>query len=84
MAMMGPATTRDEWRACARLNEQRFNVQNVGSLEEKTVDFGVDEGLKLLKASLECKNVLTSVFLVFYAAAVLSVKRSVFQRTHDS
>ncbi|KAI9157610.1 hypothetical protein LWI28_025161 [Acer negundo] len=40
-----------------------FNVQNVGSLEEKTVDLGVDEGLKLLKASLECKNVLTSVFL---------------------
>ncbi|TXG49685.1 hypothetical protein EZV62_025560 [Acer yangbiense] len=40
-----------------------FNVQNVGSLEEKVVALDVDEGLKLLKASLECKNVLTTVFL---------------------
>ncbi|XP_031257589.1 uncharacterized protein LOC116115594 [Pistacia vera] len=41
----------------------RFNVKDVGSLEEKVVDFGVEEGLKLLKASLECKTVLTSIFL---------------------
>ncbi|KAK3232256.1 hypothetical protein Dsin_004137 [Dipteronia sinensis] len=40
-----------------------FNVQNVCSLEEKVVALDVDEGLKLLKASLECKNVLTTVFL---------------------
>ncbi|TXG49684.1 hypothetical protein EZV62_025559 [Acer yangbiense] len=40
-----------------------FNVQNIGSLEEKFVALDVDEGLKLLKASLECKNVLTTVFL---------------------
>ncbi|KAK0591480.1 hypothetical protein LWI29_002705 [Acer saccharum] len=40
-----------------------FNVQNVGSLEEKVVALDVDEGLKLLKASLECKNVLSTVFL---------------------
>ncbi|KAK2655929.1 hypothetical protein Ddye_008981 [Dipteronia dyeriana] len=43
------------------LNE--FSVKDVGSLKEKEVVLGVDEGLKLLKASLECKNVLTSVFL---------------------
>ncbi|KAL5801560.1 hypothetical protein ACOSQ3_033192 [Xanthoceras sorbifolium] len=41
----------------------QFNVKNVGSLEEKVVVLGVDEGLKLLKASLECKTVLTSIFL---------------------
>ncbi|KAJ0035463.1 hypothetical protein Pint_26427 [Pistacia integerrima] len=41
----------------------RFHVKGVRSLEEKVVDFGVEEGLKLLKASLECKNVLTSIFL---------------------
>ncbi|KAK0593464.1 hypothetical protein LWI29_037078 [Acer saccharum] len=41
----------------------QFNVQNVQALKEKTVVLGVDEGLKILKASLECKNVLTSVFL---------------------
>ncbi|KAK0592305.1 hypothetical protein LWI29_016953 [Acer saccharum] len=47
--------------AITLLNE--FNVKDVGSLKEKTVVLGVDEGLELLKASLECKNVLTSVFL---------------------
>ncbi|KAF3433772.1 hypothetical protein FNV43_RR24875 [Rhamnella rubrinervis] len=34
-----------------------------GALEEKLVSVGVDEGLKLLKASLETKTVLTDVFL---------------------
>ncbi|KAH7548016.1 hypothetical protein ACOSP7_032669 [Xanthoceras sorbifolium] len=32
-------------------------------LEEKVVALGVDEGLQLLKASMESKTVLTSVFL---------------------
>ncbi|KAJ0101344.1 hypothetical protein Patl1_06275 [Pistacia atlantica] len=41
----------------------RFDVKNVGSLEEKVVHFGVEQGLKLLKVSLECKNVFTSIFL---------------------
>ncbi|XP_044507969.1 uncharacterized protein LOC123227292 [Mangifera indica] len=41
----------------------KFNVKDVRTLEEKVVDFGIEEGVKLLKASLECKNVLTSVFL---------------------
>ncbi|XP_058182425.1 uncharacterized protein LOC131300542 [Rhododendron vialii] len=41
----------------------KFNVTNVQSLEEKVVSFGMDEGLKLLKATLHSKMVLTSVFL---------------------
>ncbi|KAL6128289.1 hypothetical protein ACLB2K_071644 [Fragaria x ananassa] len=41
----------------------KFNVREVGSLEEKVVHLGMDEGLKLLKASLESDSVLTSVFL---------------------
>nr|XP_043617688.1 uncharacterized protein LOC122589457 [Erigeron canadensis] len=41
----------------------QMSIKDVGVLEEKEVQFGVSEGLKLLKASMECKNVLTSVFL---------------------
>ncbi|KDO39216.1 hypothetical protein CISIN_1g041637mg [Citrus sinensis] len=41
----------------------KFIVGDFGSLKEKVVNFGLDEGLKLLKASMECKNALTSVFL---------------------
>ncbi|KAI8539910.1 hypothetical protein RHMOL_Rhmol09G0219500 [Rhododendron molle] len=41
----------------------KFNVTNVASVEEKVVTFGMDEGLKLLKATLHSKMVLTSVFL---------------------
>ncbi|KAH9768971.1 hypothetical protein KPL71_011818 [Citrus sinensis] len=41
----------------------KFKVMDLSALEEQVVDFGIDEGLKLLKASMECKNVLTSVFL---------------------
>ncbi|KDO67763.1 hypothetical protein CISIN_1g047373mg, partial [Citrus sinensis] len=41
----------------------KFNVKDVGGLEEKVVNLGVNEGLKLLKASLDCRTVLTSVFL---------------------
>ncbi|XP_044509567.1 uncharacterized protein LOC123228283 isoform X2 [Mangifera indica] len=40
----------------------KSNVKDLCSLEEKVVDFGIQEGLMLLKASLECKNVLTRVF----------------------
>ncbi|KVH88187.1 Protein of unknown function DUF674 [Cynara cardunculus var. scolymus] len=40
-----------------------FNVKEIGGLEEKLVPFGVEEGLMLLKASFECKNVLTTVFM---------------------
>ncbi|XP_071708043.1 uncharacterized protein [Rutidosis leptorrhynchoides] len=41
-----------------------FNVKEVGALEEKVVFLELNEGLKLLKASLQCKNVLTIVFLM--------------------
>ncbi|KAM6567944.1 hypothetical protein CsatA_027072 [Cannabis sativa] len=40
-----------------------FNVKDVGALEERTVSVGINEGLKLLKASLQTKMVLTDVFL---------------------
>ncbi|GFP82784.1 hypothetical protein PHJA_000421500 [Phtheirospermum japonicum] len=40
-----------------------FNVKDVSALEEKVVDLGITEAVKLLKASLETKNVLTHVFL---------------------
>ncbi|KAF5794790.1 hypothetical protein HanXRQr2_Chr08g0332081 [Helianthus annuus] len=41
----------------------KLSIKDVCVLEEKEVQFGMEEGLKLLKASLVCKNVLTRVFL---------------------
>ncbi|KAG8371273.1 hypothetical protein BUALT_Bualt13G0070400 [Buddleja alternifolia] len=41
----------------------KFNVKDVGALEEKVVNLGMNEAVKLLKASLQSKNVLTDVFL---------------------
>nr|XP_023887937.1 uncharacterized protein LOC112000063 [Quercus suber] len=41
----------------------KFNVQEFGALEEKVVNLGMDEGAKILKASLYSKTVLTDVFL---------------------
>ncbi|CAN0898002.1 hypothetical protein LINGRAHAP2_LOCUS19455 [Linum grandiflorum] len=41
----------------------KFNIQQVGALEERVVELGMDEGLNLLKASLQSKTVLTKVFL---------------------
>ncbi|PWA61250.1 hypothetical protein CTI12_AA376630 [Artemisia annua] len=41
----------------------KLSIKDVCDLAEKEVHFGMEEGLKLLKASLECKNVLTRVFL---------------------
>ncbi|KAL6577352.1 hypothetical protein OROMI_011628 [Orobanche minor] len=41
----------------------KFNVKDVGALEEKVVNLGMTEAVKLLKASLETRNVLTCVFL---------------------
>ncbi|XWS07820.1 hypothetical protein CRYUN_Cryun41cG0024300 [Craigia yunnanensis] len=41
---------------------KRFNVKDVGALEEKTITFGMDEAVKLLKASLQSKTVLTDSF----------------------
>nr|GMD01958.1 DUF674 domain-containing protein [Ipomoea batatas] len=39
------------------------NIKDFGSVEEKDVRVGVDEGLKLLKAALRTDSVLTAVFL---------------------
>ncbi|XP_071729065.1 uncharacterized protein [Rutidosis leptorrhynchoides] len=41
----------------------KFNVKDLGSLEEKVVQIGMDEGLELLKHSLSSNTVLTDVFL---------------------
>lgn len=41
----------------------KFNVKDVGALEERVVQMGMPEGLKLLKASFQSKMVLTRVFL---------------------
>ncbi|KAL3521032.1 hypothetical protein ACH5RR_019181 [Cinchona calisaya] len=41
----------------------KFSIKEVGALEEKVVDLGMDEALKLIKTSLESKTVLTNVFL---------------------
>ncbi|XP_050250345.1 uncharacterized protein LOC126697402 isoform X1 [Quercus robur] len=41
----------------------KFNVKELEVLEEKVVDLGMDEGVKLFKASLQSKSVLTDVFL---------------------
>ncbi|KAK4374571.1 hypothetical protein RND71_005248 [Anisodus tanguticus] len=41
----------------------KFNVKDVGVLREEVVNFGMEEALKLLKASFESKTVLTSVFM---------------------
>ncbi|KAF5946827.1 hypothetical protein HYC85_017055 [Camellia sinensis] len=41
----------------------KCNITNVSALEEKVVTLGMGEGLKFLKASLQSKEVLTSIFL---------------------
>ncbi|XP_024163371.1 uncharacterized protein LOC112170340 isoform X1 [Rosa chinensis] len=45
------------------LQLERFNVKCICDLEEKVVNVGMDEGVKLLKESLQSKSVLTNVFL---------------------
>ncbi|KAH6814661.1 hypothetical protein C2S51_023679 [Perilla frutescens var. frutescens] len=40
----------------------KFSVKDVGALEEKVVNLGMNEAVKLLKTSLQSKNVLTDVF----------------------
>ncbi|XP_059458733.1 uncharacterized protein LOC132188327 [Corylus avellana] len=47
---------------------REFNVKAAGDVEEKVVYLGMDEGLKLLKASLQSKTVLTDVFLPIHRA----------------
>ncbi|KAL8544577.1 hypothetical protein ACS0TY_004962 [Phlomoides rotata] len=41
----------------------QFNINNVSALEEKVVDLGMNEAVKLLMASLVSNTVLTHVFL---------------------
>jgi len=41
----------------------KFNIKEIGALEEKVVDVGMDEVVKLLKTSLLTKSILTDVFL---------------------
>ncbi|CAJ1977717.1 unnamed protein product [Sphenostylis stenocarpa] len=41
----------------------KFNMKEVGALQEKVVELGLTQGVNLLKASLDSKAVLTSVFL---------------------
>ncbi|XP_020233433.1 uncharacterized protein LOC109813618 [Cajanus cajan] len=41
----------------------KFNIKEVGALEEKVVELGITQGVNILKASLQSKMVLTSVFL---------------------
>ncbi|KAM2202414.1 hypothetical protein ACFX1R_002128 [Malus domestica] len=41
----------------------RFNVKDVGALEEKEVHLTMEEGVKLLRVSLQSNLVLTTVFL---------------------
>ncbi|KAJ6720374.1 hypothetical protein OIU85_023578 [Salix viminalis] len=43
------------------LNE--FDIKDLSVLEEKVLEFGINEGLELLKASLSSKDALTAVFL---------------------
>uniref|UniRef100_A0ACD5VN93 Uncharacterized protein n=1 Tax=Avena sativa TaxID=4498 RepID=A0ACD5VN93_AVESA len=40
-----------------------FAVKDIAALQEKTVQLGYNEGLEILKASLQSKTVLTDVFL---------------------
>ncbi|KAJ6772833.1 hypothetical protein OIU74_018947 [Salix koriyanagi] len=42
----------------------KFNIKDFGVLKEKVVEFGIDEGIELLKASLSSKDALTAVFLL--------------------
>ncbi|XP_030932886.1 uncharacterized protein LOC115958599 [Quercus lobata] len=51
----------------------RFNVKDVAALEEKVVHLGINEGVKLLNASLRSKNVLTDVFLPMLKVEIESV-----------
>nr|XP_004293071.2 PREDICTED: uncharacterized protein LOC101304653 [Fragaria vesca subsp. vesca] len=44
-------------------------ISSIGTLEEKAVDLGMNEGLRLLKESLQSKSVLSNVFLEKQAAS---------------
>ncbi|KAE8670689.1 Detected protein of unknown function [Hibiscus syriacus] len=50
----------------------KFNVKQVDALEEKVVDVSMNEGVELLKASLQSKTAFTDVFLSQKAGKKLS------------
>ncbi|KAG6644052.1 hypothetical protein I3843_08G028300 [Carya illinoinensis] len=56
------------------LNE--YNLKDVGAIEEKVVALGMDECVKLIKAALQSKTVLTDVFLPRPSETVESIKTS--------
>uniref|UniRef100_A0A2N9HKK1 DUF674 domain-containing protein n=1 Tax=Fagus sylvatica TaxID=28930 RepID=A0A2N9HKK1_FAGSY len=58
-----------------------FNIKEIGVLEEKVVNLSMDEGVKLLKASMQSKSVLTDVFLPMLKLEVKCKNDCV--RTHD-
>ncbi|KAL2323899.1 hypothetical protein Fmac_022957 [Flemingia macrophylla] len=41
----------------------KFSIKEVGALEERVVELGMNQAVNILKASLQSKMVLTSVFL---------------------
>ncbi|KAK0593522.1 hypothetical protein LWI29_038007 [Acer saccharum] len=55
---------------------KKFNVKDVDQVEERVVEFSPNEVQKLIKASVECKAVLTSVFLVNKGAEILKEEES--------
>ncbi|KAH1045739.1 hypothetical protein J1N35_036523 [Gossypium stocksii] len=40
-----------------------LNIKDTGDLEEKVITVGANEGVELLRASMQTKTVLTAVFL---------------------
>ncbi|KAK9163674.1 hypothetical protein Syun_004576 [Stephania yunnanensis] len=42
---------------------KKFNIENFNCVDELVVDIGMEEGLELLRASLQSKTVLSDVFL---------------------
>ncbi|KAB2063655.1 hypothetical protein ES319_A10G230500v1 [Gossypium barbadense] len=63
VTVVGPNVGKGETTDGGGFVKGVFNVKDVGALQEKVVDLGMNEALRLLKDSLESKTVLTSVFL---------------------
>ncbi|KAI6669062.1 hypothetical protein NL676_003947 [Syzygium grande] len=54
---------------------KKFNVEEIGLIEEKVVNLGTDEGIKLLRTSFHSDKVLTDVFLRVKPDVFVGVKR---------
>ncbi|TYH00240.1 hypothetical protein ES288_A10G258900v1 [Gossypium darwinii] len=63
VTVVGPNVGKGETTDGGGFVKGVFNVKDVGALQEKVVDLGMNEALRLLKDSLGSKTVLTSVFL---------------------